>query len=122
MFFRYDDATSVQMAPGLIRRTLVSGDKLMICRFDLDAGVEIPCHSHPHDQAGYVVFGKIRITVDGKSSDLGVGDSYSAPSNVLHSAKALEASAVVDTFYPPRDDYCAIAVDAQRTENGAAKI
>ena len=29
------------MAPGLIRRTLVS-EGLMICRFDLDQGVEIP--------------------------------------------------------------------------------
>ena len=93
------------MAPGLIRKTLVSGDRLMICRFDLDIGVAIPSHSHPHDQAGYVVSGKIRITVDGKSCDLGPGDSYSAPSGALHSAVALEASAVVDTFSPPRVDY-----------------
>jgi len=109
MFFQYYDANPVQMLPGLIRRTLVSSDRLMICRFDLDKGVEIPDHSHPHDQAGYVVSGKIRITVGGKSLDLGEGDSYSAPPNVPHSALALEASVVVDTFYPPRDDYRAIA-------------
>jgi len=105
LFFRYADAAGVQMAPGLIRKTLVSGDKLMICRFDLDVGVEIPSHAHPHDQAGYVVSGKIRITVGGKSCDLGPGDSYSASSGVLHSALALEATVVVDTFCPPRDDY-----------------
>jgi len=105
MFFPYAQATPVQIDPGLIRRTLVSGEKLMICRFDLDLGVVIPSHAHPHDQAGYVVSGKIRITVDGKSCDLGPGDSYSAPSGVLHSAIALEASVVVDTFSPPRDDY-----------------
>lgn len=93
------------MIRGLIRRTLVSGEKLMICRFDLDRGVEIPSHAHPHDQAGYVVSGKIRITVDGKSCDLGPGDSYCAPSGALHSALALQASVVVDTFSPPRDDY-----------------
>lgn len=104
-FFLFADASGVQMAPGLIRRTLVSTDNLMICRFDLDEGVQIPSHSHPHDQAGYVVSGKIRITVDDKSSDLGAGDSYSAPPNVRHSAQALVASVVVDTFYPPRDDY-----------------
>jgi len=105
MFFEYANANAVQMAPGLIRKTLVSGDRLMICRFDLDGGVEIPSHSHPHDQAGYVVLGKIRVTVDGKSFILGAGDSYYAKSGVLHSAIALEASAVVDTFSPPRDDY-----------------
>jgi quercetin dioxygenase-like cupin family protein len=105
MFFQYADAIPVQMVPGLILRTLVSGDKLMICRFDLDRGVEIPSHSHPHDQAGYVVLGMVRIIVDGKSCDLGPGDSYSAPSGASHSAIALEPSVVVDTFSPPRDDY-----------------
>lgn len=104
-FFEYGSSVPVQMLPGLIRRTLVSSDGLMICRFDLDKGVEIPDHSHPHDQAGYVVSGKIRITVGGESLILGAGDSYSAPPNVPHSALALEASVVVDTFNPPRDDY-----------------
>jgi quercetin dioxygenase-like cupin family protein len=105
LFFQYADATPVEMIPGLIRRTLVSGEKLMICRFDLDSGVVIPSHAHPQTQAGYVVSGKIRITVDGKSCDLGAGDSYSAPSGALHSALALQASVVVDTFSPPRVDY-----------------
>jgi len=105
MFFQYDQAQPVQVLPGLWRRTLVSGERLMICRFDLMRGVEIPGHSHPHDQAGYVVSGKIRITVDGESRLLGPGDSYSAPPDVLHSAIALEESVVVDTFFPPREDY-----------------
>jgi quercetin dioxygenase-like cupin family protein len=105
MFFSYGDALAVEMLPGLIRRTLVSSDKLMICRFDLEKGVEIPGHSHPQDQAGYVVSGKIRVSVEGESSDLGPGDSYSASSGAVHSAIALERSVVVDTFSPPREDY-----------------
>jgi quercetin dioxygenase-like cupin family protein len=105
MFFPYADANPVEMAPGLVRRTLVSGDSLMICRFDLESGVEIPSHAHPHHQAGYVVSGKICITVGGKSQELGAGDSYIAPSGALHSAIALQKSVVVDTFSPPREDY-----------------
>ena len=93
------------MAPGLIRRTLVSGERLMICRFDLDQGVEIPSHSHPHDQAGYVVLGQIRVMVEGNGLELGPGDSYCVPSGILHSAQALEKTVVVDTFSPPREDY-----------------
>lgn len=105
MFFSYSDGRAVEMLPGLIRRTLVSDKKLMICRFDLEKGVQIPGHSHPQDQAGYVISGKIRVTVEGNSCDLGPGDSYSAPSGALHLAVALEACVVVDTFSPPRDDY-----------------
>ena len=105
MFFFNDRAEVVEMLPGLFRRTLVSDERLMICRFDLDKGVEIPSHSHPQDQAGYVVSGRIRVSVDGMSRDLGPGDSYSAPSGAVHSALALERSVVVDTFSPPREDY-----------------
>ena len=105
MFFFYERAEVVEMLPGLVRRTLVSDERLMICRFDLVKGVEIPGHSHPQDQAGYVISGRIRLSVDGKSSDLGPGDSYSAPSGAVHSALALERSVVVDTFSPPREDY-----------------
>ncbi len=105
MFYRLIDAPLVEMVPGLIRRTLVSGKGLMICRFDLESGVQIPVHSHPHDQAGYVVSGRIEITVDGNRLELGPGDSYCAPPGVLHSARALEATIVVDTFSPPREDY-----------------
>lgn len=105
MFFFYDRAEVVEMLPGLARRTLVSDERLMICRFDLEKGVEIPGHSHPQDQAGYVVSGRIRISVSGESCDLGPGDSYSAPSEAIHSALALEKTVVVDTFSPPREDY-----------------
>jgi len=105
MFFRFDEAEPVEMAPGLFRRTLVSEDKLMICRFDLDTGVQIPKHSHPQDQAGYVVSGRIRITVQDRSLELGAGDTYCASSGVEHSALTLESAVVVDTFSPPRDDY-----------------
>jgi quercetin dioxygenase-like cupin family protein len=105
LFYRYSDAAPVQMVPGIVRRTLVSSDKLMICRFDLDTGAEIPGHAHPQDQIGYVVSGRVRITVAGKSFDLEAGDTYSAPSGVEHKALTLEKAVVVDTFNPPRDDY-----------------
>ena len=105
MFFCLDRAQAVEMLPGLIRRTLVSDDRLMICRFDLEKGVNIPDHSHPQDQAGYVVSGRIRVRLDEESSDLGPGDSYFAPSGVVHSALALERTVVVDAFSPPREDY-----------------
>ena len=105
LFCRLVEAPEVQMARGLTRRTLVRNEALMICRFDLESGVQIPEHSHPHDQAGYVVSGRVSITVSGNTLELEPGDSYCAPSGVLHSARALEASVVVDTFSPPREDY-----------------
>ncbi len=105
MIFRNADAISVEMVPGLLRRTLVEGKSMMVCECTFAPGVKVPNHSHPHEQVGYVVSGKIHITIDGRSFDLGTGDSYCAPSNVPHSAFTLEHSVVVDTFSPPREDY-----------------
>jgi len=105
LFCQYSDAVPVQMVPGIVRRTLVSSDVLMICRFDLETGSEIPSHSHPQDQIGYVVSGRVRITVGDKSTELGAGDTYCAPSGIEHRAHTLEKAVVVDTFSPPRDDY-----------------
>ncbi len=105
MFYRNADAPPVEMLPGLVRRTLADGESLMLCEFTFEADVEIPTHSHPHEQVGYVVSGRIRLTVGGQSRELGPGDSYRAPSGVPHSALTLEPAVVVDTFSPPREDY-----------------
>jgi quercetin dioxygenase-like cupin family protein len=105
MIYRYKDAEPVEMVPGLLRRTLITGKSMMICEFALEKGVEIPAHAHPHEQVGYVASGKVRITVGDDSNVLGRGDCYYAPSGVMHGAQVLEKAIVVDTFNPPREEY-----------------
>lgn len=105
MIIRNADATPVEMLPGLVRRTLADGETMMLCEFTFQAHVDVPIHTHPHDQVGYVVSGRIRLTVEGESFDLGPGDSYHASPGVPHGALTLEPSVVVDVFSPPREDY-----------------
>jgi quercetin dioxygenase-like cupin family protein len=105
MIHRYDSSKPVEMMPGLIRRMLAECSSMMICEFTLDKGVEIPVHSHPHEQVGYIASGRIKIIVDGESFELKPGDCYSARPGVPHGAVALERTVVVDTFNPPREDY-----------------
>lgn len=102
---RTAEACQVEMIPGLLRRTLVTGKSMMVCECTFNSGVQVPIHSHPNEQAGYVVSGKIRIVINGESFDLGPGDSYCALSNVAHGALTLEPSIVIDVFSPPIEDY-----------------
>jgi quercetin dioxygenase-like cupin family protein len=95
----------VPALPGITRRTLVHGTAMMICEFSLKAGSNLPIHSHPHEQAGYLVSGKIRLTVGTETQELGPGGTYYAAPNVPHGAVVLEDAVVVDTFSPPREDY-----------------
>jgi len=105
MIFMNKDAKPVNALPGLIRKTLAQSQSLMLCEFTFDANVEIPIHTHPHEQVGYVAKGRVEMIIDGKKYELKQGDSYCAPSNVPHGAHTLEPTIIVDTFYPPREDY-----------------
>ncbi len=105
MIFLNKDATPINMLPGLVRRTLAQTESVMLCEFTFDAHVEIPIHAHPHEQVGYVVAGRVEMTIDEKKFEIKRGDSYSVPSSVPHGAFTLEPSIIVDAFYPPREDY-----------------
>lgn len=84
---------------------LAVGHKLMITRMNFKAGEFVPMHSHPNEQAGYVISGKYRITFQDENEILTTGDSYSIPQNIEHSLEVIEGGEVIDVFTPPRQDY-----------------
>ncbi len=105
MIFLNKDAEPINMLPGLVRRTLAQTKSVMLTEFTFNAHVEIPIHTHPHEQVGYVVKGHVEMNIDGQTFELKEGDSYSASANVPHGAFTLEPTIIVDAFYPPREDY-----------------
>lgn len=73
--------------------------------FRIVKGSGLPIHSHPHEQTGYLISGKIELTMDGKAYDVAPGDSWCIPGDVEHSASVLEDALVVEVFSPVREDY-----------------
>ena len=55
----HDSATPVEMFPGVVRRTLTAGDRMMLVEVTLADGAVVPTHTHPHEQTGYLVSGRI---------------------------------------------------------------
>ncbi len=105
MFVRGENVKQVEMAAGVMRRTLGHGEEMLLAEFTVAAGSEVPIHSHPHAQVGYVVHGRMQMSVGDKTQSFKSGDSYYIPGDVTHSAIMLEDSVVVDVFCPPRRDY-----------------
>jgi quercetin dioxygenase-like cupin family protein len=99
------DAGQVEMRPGVHRRTMATTDEAMLCEFFLERGALVPEHSHMNDQVGYVIYGRLEMTVNGEVYICQPGDSYAIPGGVLHQAFALQDTLVVDAFSPPRNDY-----------------
>jgi quercetin dioxygenase-like cupin family protein len=99
------EARVVEPSPGLERRSLVWGERLHFVEFHVPKGSGVPPHSHEHEQVGYVVSGRLEFTIGDQIRELGAGDAYLMPSNVVHSTRALEDSVVIDVFSPVREDY-----------------
>nr|MBN1229842.1 cupin domain-containing protein [Anaerolineae bacterium] len=104
-FIKWQDSSAVEALPGLVRRTLGITDAMMVVEWRSQPNVEIPAHSHPHEQVGYCVSGEIVLTVDGQAQHLKPGDSWAIPGGVTHSAVFPVESIVIDCFSPPREDY-----------------
>ncbi|HEV8632915.1 MAG TPA: cupin domain-containing protein [Chloroflexota bacterium] len=95
----------VELPGGVLRRTLVWGERLLFVEFRVPQGAGVPRHNHPHEQVGYVVSGRLEFAVGDDERVLGPGDAYVIPSDVPHHSRALEDSVVIDVFSPVREDY-----------------
>jgi len=99
------EAKPVEMFPGVVRRTLASGDRATLVEVTLTKGATVPPHQHEHEQVGYIARGRVRFEIGGETRELAEGDSYLARSNVPHGVIALEDSIAIDIFSPPRTEY-----------------
>lgn len=105
MFLHASSSNYAQALPGIQRKTLVHGDKTLMVEFRLDKDSVLPRHSHPHEQTGYLVSGRMRLTIGEDQYDLSPGDSWCILPDVEHGAEILEDSVAVEVFAPVREDY-----------------
>lgn len=105
MFAQQASAAPVEMFPGVVRRTLSWGERTLLVELTMAAGSEVPWHSHPHEQIGYVVRGRFLFDIGDECREVSATDSYLVPSGVRHRVRNLEDTVVADIFSPVRDDY-----------------
>jgi quercetin dioxygenase-like cupin family protein len=88
-------------------RRIITGDRMMITHVYLKKGCVVPRHQHENEQITYVLEGSLRFTLGekGEKVDVNAGDVLCIPSNLPHSAEALEDTLDVDIFDPPRRDW-----------------
>jgi quercetin dioxygenase-like cupin family protein len=100
------NATTVSSPePGMQRQVLAYNQKVMLVRHHFLKGWKGTSHRHAHEQAVYVVSGRIQFDGGDERIELRTGDSVIVEGNVEHQATALEDSEVLDVFAPYREDY-----------------
>lgn len=105
MFFRSTETKTHRSFPGATRRQAAVGNAVQLVSFQFDKGAVVPNHSHPNEQVGMVLTGRVIFHLGGEDLSLGPGDGYSIPPGVEHSAEIVEESTLIDVFSPPREDY-----------------
>ena len=71
----------------------------------LDPGVTTS-HSHINEQIGYILSGKVELTINNEKRVLEKGYSYYIPSNAGHGFKVLENKPLeyLEIFTPPKEE------------------
>ena len=105
MFQKHSGKRYTVALEGIEQRTLVYGERTLMAEFLLKKGSRLPYHSHPHEQTGYLVDGRIRLSIGPEENDVMPGDSWCIPSDVEHGAEILEDSVAIEIFSPVREDY-----------------
>lgn len=106
MTFIYSEIPQTPADPGVTRRVLAHGGKMLCAEVHFEKDAVGAMHSHPHEQIGYVAKGSFLYTEEGAEPvTLQAGDSYYVAPNVRHGVVALEEAVVVDVFTPQREDF-----------------
>ena len=105
MFAKQNEAGYRELLAGIEQKTLVYGSKSLLAKFLLKKDSVLPLHSHPHEQTGYLLKGKLRFSCDGDIFEVVEGDSWCIPGDIEHGVEVLADSVVLEMFSPVREDY-----------------
>jgi quercetin dioxygenase-like cupin family protein len=104
-FLGPSDFKHKELAPGVTIRS-TAGDRMTLTFFTFAPRSIIKEHKHPHEQVGHVLEGGLEFVIGNEKKVVKAGDTYLIPSNVPHSAVALDTpTGVLDVFSPVREDY-----------------
>ena len=105
MFYKKNESKYRVAREGVRFKSLACGEKTHLTEFRLSRGAIIPKHSHPHEQTGYLVSGRMKFVIDDEGIIAEAGDGWTIAGNTEHGVEVFEDSVVVEVFSPPRKDY-----------------
>lgn len=103
-FIKLTDLEQHEIIPGYAAR-FVHGENMTLAYWTIQAGAEMPVHSHEHEQISSVLDGEFELELDGVKQVLRPGSAALIPSTIPHAGRALSDCRLLDIFHPLREDY-----------------
>jgi|MudIll2142460700_1097286.scaffolds.fasta_scaffold1996325_1 quercetin dioxygenase-like cupin family protein len=98
------DGKEEKIIEGVTRRLLTTGEKIQVFMLEMKGGTPVPEHSHPHEQAGYIIQGVFEVNIGGQKGILKKDGCFRIPSNTPHSGYVHEDTFLLDVYSPPRSE------------------
>jgi quercetin dioxygenase-like cupin family protein len=86
-------------------RKVVTGENAMVAQLGLSKDCVVPLHHHESEQISVVLQGALKFELEGREVMVRAGELLVIPSNVPHSALAIEDTIGIDVFSPIRHDW-----------------
>lgn len=102
--FTWETVPTEVLSP-TISRKIITGEKAMVAQVFIAKDGIVPTHQHESEQLTYIIEGALRFQLEGRVVDVRKGEVLHIPSNVPHSAVALEDTLDLDIFSPIRIDW-----------------
>lgn len=102
--FNWETVKKEVMNPKFWRK-VITGEKVMVAQVSIAKGCAVPTHHHGSEQISYIVEGALKFELEGREVIVRKGEVLLIPSNVPHSAVALEDTLGFDIFSPIRTDW-----------------
>jgi quercetin dioxygenase-like cupin family protein len=105
-FYDVNELPLKPFAPG-IRWFVFSLEKMMGAYFEIQPGVIVDEHSHPHEQMGMLIRGTLKWRVAGKETMTKAPALYRIPSQERHRAEIVgdEPALIFEIYHPIREDF-----------------
>ncbi len=91
------------LLPGTEAR-FVHSESMTMAFWSFNPSIDLPEHSHPHEQITTVIEGVFELKIDGEISRMEAGDVTVIPSGAVHSGRSVTSCRVIDAFHPVRED------------------
>jgi quercetin dioxygenase-like cupin family protein len=93
-----------QLTPRFARR-FFTGEKITVAFLTMKKDCIVPLHQHDSEQFSFIASGALHFVIGGEEVTVRAGQMVEIPSNVPHSAVALEDTTGIDVFSPIRRDW-----------------
>ncbi len=101
---KLSDLKPHEVIPGY-HATFIHMDHMTLAYWRIEAGAEMPEHSHPHEQVANLLEGEFEMSLGGERMTLKPGVVAVIPSGIPHGGRAIQDCRILDVFHPVREDY-----------------